>query len=206
MTLLIGFVLGILGSLTAAAIWEVWGDRIQKGIADPAFSLSGMWLACFDPVSPSQSQGVEIVRIRQRRDSVRLYLENYNSVRRSVLQLKGTGKYRSSHLAAVYYLNGKDRLDTGTFILRTRSSDSADTVMVGVYTQLYDRHGKGETTLRSEPYELHPLDIPVSVRIRRLWRRTFFRDYAELTNWLAARGVPFESMKPRGRAELPTSA
>jgi len=184
----LAFLLGVAGSLTAAALWMVIGDHLLHSLSSGCFNLSGVWLAVFEPISPRPSTSLELVTMLHSRDTVRFRIENHNSVRGPMVRLRGLGKYRSSQLSAVYYLVGKSGQDSGTLVLRSRSTDTGSTVLTGVYTQVADREETGNVSLRSEPYTLQRIDLPFRRRLRRLRKGCYFENYAELRAWLISTG------------------
>ena len=184
MNTFLGFLLGVAGSLTAAGIWAAMGDRLLRTIGGSWFSLSGVWVAAFEPISPPRSRSIELVTMLHSRDTVRFRIENYNSVRRRVVRIKGLGKYRSSQLSAIYYFVGKGQQDSGTFVLRSRSTDSGTTILTGVYTQIADREETGDVSVYSEAYTLRRIELPFARRLRRLRHGTYFENYEDLRVWL----------------------
>jgi len=188
MELLVGFALGIAANLVAAGLLATVGDRIIGFFSGPSFNLSGVWLAVFEPISPRPSTTVEVVTIVHCRDTVRLRLENHNNVRESALRLRGYGKYRSAQLSAVYYLIGKAKQDSGALVLRSRSTGGANTVLSGVYTQVHDREETESVEVKTEPYTLRRMVLPLRRRVRRLWRGFYFEDWDDFKRWSVEAG------------------
>lgn len=188
MDTIVGFVLGVAGSLAAACIWAVMGDRLARRVGGSRFSLSGAWLAAFEPISPRRTRSVELVTMLHSRDTVRFRIENYNSVRSGVLRLRGLGKYRSSQLSAVYWFVGRGEQDSGTFVLRSRSTDTGTTFLTGLYMQIADREETGDVSVRSEEYTLRRIELPFTRRLRRIRHGTYFENYEDLKIWLVSVG------------------
>lgn len=209
-----GFLLGVCGSLTVAAIWTVMGDRLLRMLSGSCFSLSGVWLAAFEPVSPRPSRSIELVTMFHSRDTVRFRIENHNGVRDRVVRCRGLGKYRSSQLSAVYYLVGKGGQESGTFVLRSRGTDTGSTTLTGVYTHVVDREETGGISLHSETYALRRIELPFRRRLRRLLHGTYFENYEELRAWLISADLwddeaptkgsrPTSGSAPRAAPEAP---
>lgn len=184
MSTFLGFLLGVATSLSAAAIWLVVGERLLRSIGGSSFSLSGTWLAHFKPISPAGSQSVEIITMSHSRDTVRFRLENYNSTRGHIVRCRGMGKFRSSQLSALWYLMDEGGQDSGTFVLRSRSTSDGPSILSGVYSRVVDLEEAGEVVIRTDPYTLLRIDLPLNRRLHRLRRGTYFKDYQELKSWL----------------------
>ena len=185
----LSFLFGITSSLASAVIWHVMGDMLQGRLAGSNFSIAGVWVTLFQPASPSDSVSIEVLTIKHCRDHVRFHLENHNDARGTVISLKGMGIYRSSQFSAVYYFSGTSKPDTGTFVLRSRSSDNADALLSGVATQFIDREETGPVKVWSMPYRIIRIRIPLQLRLRRLLRNSYFQTYEEAYEWLSDVGA-----------------
>jgi len=173
-----GILIGILSSLAATALWKVASGSLYKFLSG-GYSVSGFWCTRFEPLSPSNSDSVEFLRIRQWRDDIHLYLENYNRDRPKILKLRGQGKYRSSQLVACYYFINKQHPGVGTFVLRSRDTEAGIPSLQGCYTQPLDRCESRSVKISKSPYVLQLCKLNWRVRLRALFRGSLFADYKD---------------------------
>lgn len=185
-----GVLVGVLGSLIAAIIWYVVMERLPILPGRKAFSISGVWYSEF-PAPDSCGHSIEIVRVRQIRDRVALYIENYNATRprHGVLRLKGYGIYRNSILCSYYYFQDLSNPDVGVFALKSQTSEGGGTIMKGVFTQFIQREHVYKDEPHTQTYILRRVDLPFHIQLRRLVGTPYLGDYNAAVAYLQGRGL-----------------
>lgn len=180
MEIVLGFLLGVVGNLLAAPLWELLADRFYRISGARPFSIEGVWLAEFQPPSPEGSHTIELIHFRQRRDKVRITIENYNSRRNEVLVLTGQGLYRSGVLTMIYYFPGGNRQDVGCLLLRTTTDGlTIEPVLTGNYYQFIDRTSTAARKFLRAPLILTKV-LTNKSRIRRFFGGLTFQSYDEI--------------------------
>lgn len=186
MEIALGFLLGVVGNLLAAPLWEMLADRFYHISGTKQFSIEGAWLAEFTPPSQEGSHTIELVYFSQRRDKVRMRLENYNSCRQEVLTLTGQGVYRSGVLTMIYYFPDGNQPDVGCLLLRTTTDSRAiKPVLLGEYYQFVDRTSALAGTFLRAPFVLKKIQTN-SLRRRKIFGGLTFESYEEIAKQTAA--------------------
>ena len=118
MEFLIAILLGVIASLIAQLIWNVYAYRIPILRKPPKFSLSGIYAT---RISSRMVDGefAEIVKIRQKGNKLNFYMENYNSNRISVWMYGGNGYCRASQIALSYSPVDKSKPNIGVFSIKS---------------------------------------------------------------------------------------
>jgi hypothetical protein len=148
------------------------------------FSLKGIWVSSFYPEVGQQGHSIEIYKIRQRGNKVLFNLENYNSDRKTIKELEGRGKLTVSQFSAYYYHKDQRSPDSGTFTFRLKSSKDGEAVLNGVYTEVMDREHVFNPKPVSQEATLHRIDLPLSIQLKAIFRKTYFDDYKQAQQFL----------------------
>lgn len=149
------------------------------------FTISGTWLADFPSYIPGK-HNIELVRISQEQEKIRLYIEHYNNLERNnFLKVEGSGVFRASKMSAVYYPIGTSDSRSGVFTLRTITTPTGD-VLKGKYAE-FESTEKGDILHNNEDYTLTRINLPWKNRIKMKLNIPCFKNYDDLEGFLQMR-------------------
>jgi hypothetical protein len=188
MLIILGLGLGVLSSLIASAVWDRFSNRLPSVSGNKDFSISGIWVAVLNTKN-TNTPTFEILRLRERHNSVSIYIENYHSQRKSVIRCRGAGIHKSLFISAFYYSIDKMIPVSGALTLLSRSTcDLSSSYLTGVYVTYSDRVDSkdAETILAtvSNPYTLRRIQIGLVRQLGVFFGRTYFNTYHEVRGFI----------------------
>jgi hypothetical protein len=149
-----------------------------------AQNLSGIWLAKVRYANVPGRKGYDVIRIKEQFGSLYIYKEHYNSNLYYPAKVRGAGIFRGGMVSAYYYQEEKNAFTSGTMTFKQSDTDYGPAVLVGVYTQIIDREGEEKGPLM-EPYNLIRITIPFWQQTKRLFGRTYFKNFGHVENFVA---------------------
>jgi hypothetical protein len=180
-----GFVIGVVASLVASAIWHVVSYKLPTLIYDSG-SLDGIWVWCFPSSNTTEGDTIEFYRIKHfRNDRIKIHIDNYNSSRSgNPWSVIGEGVYRGIFLSAIYYFKDQNIHIAGTMNLRLHEDKKADRILSGVVTQYYDREGSMRVRPQSTIMVLRKVKVPIHMQIRALFTKTYFSKFTDAQRFI----------------------
>ncbi len=146
------------------------------------FTISGTWLADFSSFI-SGKHNIELVRISQEQEKIRLYIEHYNNLEKNnFLKIEGSGVFRASKMSAVYYPLDTDDSRSGVFSMRTVTTPNGE-VLKGKYAE-FESTEKGDILHNNENYTLTRIYLPLKKRIKMKFNIPCFKNYYDLEFFL----------------------
>lgn len=144
------------------------------------FTISGIWLADFSSYFQGK-HNYELVRIRQKQEKIRLYIEQYNNLKKNdILKIEGSGVHRASKMSAVYYPLDPKETRSGVFVLQTKSNGE---VLEGKYAEFGGAESRG-ILYNDENYTLRRINLPLKKRINEILNISYFKNYDDLEVFL----------------------
>ena len=139
-----------------------------------SYSVSGFWIG--DCVLPSHKNKylVEIWRIVQKQDQIKLYLYAYSPIDNSIDKCSGSGIFRGSYLSAIYYSIRRESYESGVLALKLNKKG-----LRGTYAQ-YDVGDVDEKLYVSDgEYTLTRLKLPFFKTVKIALGFPPFKDFEE---------------------------
>ncbi len=139
-----------------------------------SYSISGFWIG--DCILPSHNNAylVEIWRIVQKQDQIKLTLFVYSPVDPKIDKCNGSGVFRGSYLSAIYYSIRRESYESGVLALKLSKHG-----LRGTYAQ-YDTGDADERFYASDgKYTLTRTHLSFSKAFRMLCGVPPFRNYEE---------------------------
>jgi len=175
-------VIGILGAFvlkTASFFYSVIMNRIYTG---NHLSISGYWIANFSSYVAGKNN-MELVRIRQNKESIELYIEQHSNISSKIKKFKGKGIFRGAEMSAIYFPVDHNKTQNGVFILKLLDSLDHEPNLSGIYSEfVYDNEKR--TNIHKGDYSLKPVDLPFQNILLFLFRKSYFSSLSDIDAFL----------------------
>jgi len=177
---IIGFLIGIVGSLLANIIYSNWDKYIpiSKKITD--IDLQGFWVGTVDNKGAYSGPHINLYKIKVKENKIIAHMEHYRNGTKIVALLHGIGMYSQPQVVLAYKFGGNNAIQCGTFIARVINENGV-VKLAAVFSQYreIDKNGKKLIKLHSENYTLEKVDISLPRQIGKIFGKTYFSDYEE---------------------------
>ena len=148
------------------------------------FTISGAWLATFDSLFVNGEQIIELVRLKQKKENISIYLEHYNSQINKVMKYTGSGIKRGDKFSAFYNAVDKSRDQSGVIALVLKSNPGK-TFPIFSGTCIEYGHSAGEDIKEFKNiYELRRIRLSLYRRVRLFLRITCFENYDKINSYV----------------------
>ncbi len=184
MEILYGFIIGIIASLSASLIWHFVFVRMPSRSSVNPGNISGVWISSKFKQIGFESTTIEILKISQRGDTLRLYIEGHNQKRSHPLVILGDGKIRGNKICAHYWVRISSSPEIGTFNLRLISDEKANPILHGTYTQIFERQNLSDLEPKQYIYEAKRLQLNWYRQLKLFLGKTYFGQYSDVEMWL----------------------
>lgn len=172
--------IGVIGAIILKIFHILYKNIVNLIYVKNNFSISGFWVASFDSYIEDK-KNIEIIHIKQKKDFIYLYGEQYNNLSENTRKFKGVGIFRGADITTVYYPANKNDIQTGALVLRVTHSANKATYLSGIFTEF--SYSENLTKINKGKYEAHRLNISIFIRIRFLIKRKYFNSYTEVSNY-----------------------
>lgn len=176
-------IIGILGGLILKFFSSLYTYVVNCIYKKSNFTLSGIWVSSFNSYIPDK-KNIELVVIKQKKESINLYIEQYSNHKQKVKKYRGTGVFRGSELSSVYYPLDKNDIQNGALVLKLFHSPIEGPYLNGIYTEV-SYNGEDQTAkVENGEYRLERLNIPITKKFLVHLKKTYFRNYTEFQLYL----------------------
>ena len=173
-------VIGIMGAITLKALHLLYTKIINYIYLNNHFSISGIWIAEFD-TGIKNKRNIEIINIKQNKESIIFYLEQYNSLSSEIIKYRGRGIFRGSEFTAIYFPISKNDMQNGALILRVIHAPGQIATLDGIFSEF--ACSEKITDIVKGNYQLQRFDLPLSRKIAFYIYRSYFNNYEELLKY-----------------------
>lgn len=178
----LAFWLAALGSLLLGFvgnwIWDRYSTLLPSMKNSEAHAISGVWVAMVAGQNKPGVFALEVLRIRESKGHVTLYIEQYHSQAKAPIQYAGKGVWRGGNLSAYYSNQNKKSTTSGVLTAHALDTVSGASQFWGKYTQVINRANEPAQVL-SEPYACVACELPLRQQVRRLVGKTYFKGVDE---------------------------
>lgn len=176
-------VIGLLGGFVLKSCSCIYQSIVNIIYKNNNFSISGIWYSSFSSYINNKIN-IELVCIKQRKESIILYLEQYSNVRKEVKKYRGKGVFRGGELSLVYYPSNKDDMQNGVFVLKVVHSPEKEPNLVGVYAEFSYAENDNKANIEKGDYRLIRFDVSFLKRLLFYVRGSYFRDYYQVKKYI----------------------
>lgn len=176
-----GVMSDILKGVVPKALWRII-SAFPAGLRQHSdVDIGGFWLG---QVHGSNETIYNLYRIDGTGCNKKFYIEHFISRDDRVLTLHGEGDFRAPNLSGYYAFDDKSMSKNGTVNFQLGTFDGHKPILHGRYTQFSNTspeiaEGQREPVVHRR-YSLVKVDVPFARRCRHVFRRTYFRNLADL--------------------------
>lgn len=175
-------------------IWDRYSTLLPSVKNSESHAVSGLWLAMVAGQNKPGVLSIEVLRIRENKGHVSLYIEQYHSQATAPIRYAGKGVWRGGNLSAFY--SNQNKMSTTSGVITARALDTVEgaSQFWGKYTQVINRAGEPAQIL-TEPYAAVACKLSLRRQIRRLIGQTYFKNVAEAQAY-------YQALPPADRQHL----
>lgn len=181
--------LSTLGSLALGFvgnwIWDRYSTLLPSVKNSESHAISGLWLGMVAGQNKPGVVSIEVLRVRESKGHVNLYIEQYHAEAKAPIRYAGKGVWRGGNLSAYYSNRNKQSTTTGVITMRALDTIEGASQFWGKYTQVINRANEPADIL-TEPYASVACKLPLLRQMRRLAGRTYFTDVADVQKFYNA--------------------
>lgn len=177
------------GLIVAFVIWliKLVIQKISRSIFDKAngFNITGCWYAEHGTYIDKNKNGIEIIYIWQKGESIKYRMEQYTNFDSKRRITKGYGIIKAGNASSYYYPLERDSKLIGCMNFSVKTKSASEIYLAGCFYEFDERKDKYNfTNYPDDYYKMYKIDLSFWRKARLKYFKNVFSCYEEVKKYI----------------------